>query len=131
VAITPVTVIDVAAGAARPDSTVVVHGDRIAAVGPAATTPVPAGAEVIDGRGKYLIPGLWDMHAHIVDPAMLPLFTRYGVTGVRQMFALSSGYAPGSASTCPPGPPARGWSGRTRCSTARTPGSRRWSAETS
>jgi len=94
VAITPVTVIDVAAGTARPDSTVVVRGDRIAAVGPATTTPVPAGAAVIDGRGKYLIPGLWDMHAHVVDPAMLPLFTRYGVTGVRQMFALSSGCAP-------------------------------------
>jgi imidazolonepropionase-like amidohydrolase len=88
-AITGVTVIDVAAGVARPDTTVLIRGDRIAAVGPAARVALPAGATVIDGRGKILIPGLWDMHAHVADPGMLTLFTRYGVTGARQMFAIN------------------------------------------
>jgi imidazolonepropionase-like amidohydrolase len=42
---------------------------------------------VIDGTGKFLIPGLWDMHVHVVDPDMARLFLRYGVTGVRHMFS--------------------------------------------
>jgi imidazolonepropionase-like amidohydrolase len=46
-----------------PDATVIVDGDRIAAVGNAAT-PVPAGAQVIDAHGRTLLPGLWDMHTH-------------------------------------------------------------------
>ncbi|HEY8176711.1 MAG TPA: hypothetical protein VIF32_13510, partial [Gemmatimonadaceae bacterium] len=46
--------------------TVVVQGDRIVALGPASTTIAPAGATRIDGRGKYLMPGLAEMHAHVV-----------------------------------------------------------------
>jgi imidazolonepropionase-like amidohydrolase len=49
---------------AREDQTVVVRGARIVAAGPAAATPVPAGAERIDGRGRTLLPGLFDMHVH-------------------------------------------------------------------
>ena len=45
-------------------STVIIVGDRITAVGGAAT-PVPAGARVIDAHGRTLLPGLWDMHVHI------------------------------------------------------------------
>ena len=86
-AITNVTVIDVIAGKAKPAQTVVIKGDRIAAVGPSATTRAADGAKVIDGTGKYLIPGLWDMHAHLADPAMPGLFLRYGITGVRHMFS--------------------------------------------
>lgn len=48
-----------------PDATIVMRGDRIVAVGPSATTKVPAGAETIDAGGKTAIPGLWDMHAHL------------------------------------------------------------------
>ena len=91
-AITNVSVIDVAAGKVVPGQTVTVHGDRVAAVGPADRAKVPAGAQVIDGTGRFLIPGLWDMHAHIADPAYPAWFLRYGVTGVRHMFALNPLY---------------------------------------
>lgn len=86
-AVTNVTVVDVEVGCPRPDQTVVVNGDRIAAVGPAATTWPADGVAVIDGTGQFLIPGLWDIHVHIVDPGMAPLFLKSGVTGVRHMFS--------------------------------------------
>jgi imidazolonepropionase-like amidohydrolase len=63
-AITSVTVVDVTEGALRPHQTVIVSGNRIAAVGDADAVEVPAGAVVVDGSGKFLIPGLWDMHVH-------------------------------------------------------------------
>ena len=53
-----------------------------------ADAPVPEGAEILDGRGRFLIPGLWDMHAHVyaVSPLLdLPLYIAYGVTNVRDM----------------------------------------------
>ncbi|HEY6065604.1 MAG TPA: amidohydrolase family protein [Thermoanaerobaculia bacterium] len=85
VAITHVRVIDVRAGAALPDRTVLVREGRIAAVGgPDLAT---AGARVVDGRGKFLIPGLWDMHVHLSwskENALLALLAN-GVTGVRDM----------------------------------------------
>src|SRR5262249_40703354 len=65
---------------------------RIEAVAPYVRTP--NGARVIDGRGKYLIPGLWDMHVHLAFPWTSPaelwepglwLFIANGVTGVRDM----------------------------------------------
>ena len=55
------TLIDGTGAAAQPDTTVVVTGNRITAVGRNAA--VPAGAQVVDGTGKFLIPGLWDMPA--------------------------------------------------------------------
>lgn len=87
-AITHVTVIDGSDPAPRPDQTIVVRGNRIVAVGPAAMTPVPAGARVVSGRGKFLIPGLWDMHVHTVTPGgreMLELYVANGVLGVRDL----------------------------------------------
>jgi len=66
-----------------PDATVVIEGDRITAVGGAAT-PVPPGAQVIDAHGRTLIPGLWDMHVHLFGGnGVLDLAT--GVTTVRDM----------------------------------------------
>ncbi len=56
---------DAERGVLVPGQTVVVRGDRIVAVGPAADTPVPAGALVVDATGKTLMPGMWEMHAHI------------------------------------------------------------------
>ena len=87
-AITRVTVIDGADSAPRPNQTVVVRGNRIAAVGPTASVGVPAGSRVIDGRGKYLVPGLWDMHVHTAISGgrdLLALYVANGVTGVRDM----------------------------------------------
>ena len=83
-----VTVIDVEDGTARPGMTVIVSGDRITSVGPTSTVAVPDGATVIDASGKYLIPGLWDMHAHVFFDGMdgyFPLLVANGVTGIREM----------------------------------------------
>ena len=92
-AFTHVTVIDTATGAGRPDMTVVVEGDRIKEVAPSAGAKPPVGSKVIDGSGKFLIPGLWDMHIHTFfgdwvpggREVTLPLFIANGVTGVRDM----------------------------------------------
>lgn len=85
-AITNVTVIDAVSGA-RPNVTVVFDGDAIVAVGPA-DAELPPASETIDGSGKYLIPGLWDMHVHLTyDEAftedMPALFLAHGITSVR------------------------------------------------
>ena len=93
VAITNVTVIDTTGGPAKPNMTVVIQGGRIAAVGAAADTAVPKAARVVDGKGKFLIPGLWDMHIHTFfgdwvpggKEVTLPLFIANGITGVRDM----------------------------------------------
>jgi imidazolonepropionase-like amidohydrolase len=62
-----VTVISMAAPTPVAGAIVVVHDDKIAAVGPASTISVPAGARVIDGTAKFLIPGLSDMHTHLLS----------------------------------------------------------------
>ena len=90
-AITHATVIDATGAPARPDQAVVIRDGRIVALGPSAATPFPAAAEVVDGSGKFLIPGLWDMHAHVTAGALdaLALYLANGVTGVRDMHAYS------------------------------------------
>jgi imidazolonepropionase-like amidohydrolase len=88
-AITGVTVIDATGAPARPRMTVVVTGDRITAVGKSGDVRVPQGAGVVDGNGKYLIPGLWDMHVHTFGPSFGALYLANGVTGVRDMHALN------------------------------------------
>jgi imidazolonepropionase-like amidohydrolase len=79
------------------DQTVLMRDGRVAALGPAASLRVPAGATRIDARGKYLIPGLAEMHAHIPNPGaaeqlgvdyqanVLFLYVAAGVTTVRGM----------------------------------------------
>ena len=79
-----VALLDSVAARVRPATTVVVAGDRIRAVGPDGEIPVPAGAEVIDGSGKTLLPGLWDMHVHLSDNDGL-LHLAAGVTTVRDL----------------------------------------------
>ncbi|MBN9517698.1 hypothetical protein J0H58_04125, partial [bacterium] len=93
-AVANVTLIDVAAGVGWPGATVLVRGDRIAAVGPAAAVAVPPAARIIDGRGKFLIPGLWDAHAHLADPGFYGLYLRAGVTGVRHMLGPNPLFSP-------------------------------------
>lgn len=88
VAITHVTVIDGRDSIPRPDQTVIVRGNRIVSVTRSSSANVPAGARIVDGRGKYLIPGLWDMHVHtavVRGRDVLPLYIANGVTGVRDM----------------------------------------------
>jgi hypothetical protein len=91
-AITHVAVVDVERGRLLPDHTVAIKGDRIVAVSPTSRVGLGATARIIDGNGKFVIPGLWDMHAHLGgsgNPLMLelPLFTAHGVTGLRVMGA--------------------------------------------
>lgn len=82
-----VTVIDVTDGQLLPQQAVIVVGNRIQSVGPIGRVKVPASAQMIDASGQYLIPGLWDMHAHVDDAAdeYYPLFIANGVTGIREM----------------------------------------------
>jgi len=82
-----VTVIDATGAPARPRMTVVIADGRIAAVGADGKTPAPKGARVIDASGKFLIPGLWDMHVHLAKTGenTLPLLIVNGVTSVRDM----------------------------------------------
>jgi cytosine/adenosine deaminase-related metal-dependent hydrolase len=87
IAITNVTVVDVETGTLRANQTVVIEGQRIAAADDAARVRVPASARVISGKGKFLIPGLWDMHVHdFTSPRVPEIFVANGVTGVRDMF---------------------------------------------
>jgi imidazolonepropionase-like amidohydrolase len=91
IAFTHVTVVNVETGRLEPDRTVVISGSRIIATGPAAEGKLPFGARVIESGGKYLIPGLWDMHVHAAYPGLdalfLPALLANGITGVRDMFS--------------------------------------------
>jgi imidazolonepropionase-like amidohydrolase len=83
-----VTVIDAVGGVKR-GQTVLIQGDRILDAGPAQRVPTPSGATVIDGTGKFLIPGLADMHTHAtgIDDTDPELYAVNGVTTTRQMSA--------------------------------------------
>ena len=89
IAITHVSVIDVASGTTRSDNTVIITGNRIVYAGPAGGAKIPGDARVLDGRGKFLIPGLWDMHVHafvwVFSDFAGPLMLANGVTGARDM----------------------------------------------
>jgi hypothetical protein len=69
----------------RPDMTVIVRGDRIEAVGRARSTKIPADAEVIEGRGMTLLPGLFDMHVHLSRDSGGLIDIATGVTSVRDL----------------------------------------------
>jgi imidazolonepropionase-like amidohydrolase len=81
---TNITVIDATGAPARPAMNVVIRGGRIEAVGKTGAVPVARGARVVSGAGKFLIPGLWDMHVHLSANHVAALVV-HGVTGVRDM----------------------------------------------
>lgn len=92
VAVTGVSVLDVESGTVRPDMTVVIEEDRIIRVSPSDSLLLGASVMEIELPGAYVLPGLWDMHAHTysdteVREAFLPAFVLHGVTGIRDMFA--------------------------------------------
>jgi hypothetical protein len=82
-----VTVVDVEQGELRPMQRVIIRGHRITAVGRQDAVPLPPGAQVVDARSKYLIPGLWDMHVHTESDFPYPLLIANGVTGIRDAAA--------------------------------------------
>jgi hypothetical protein len=79
------TVIDATGAPPKKDFTVVVRDGRIVTVKRRAKS---VGAVVVDAAGKYLIPGLWDMHVHITSPEIaFPLLVANGITGIREMYS--------------------------------------------
>jgi hypothetical protein len=90
---THVNVIDATGAPVQPDMTVVVEDQRIVDLGKSGRVGIPKNAQTVDASGKYLIPGLWDMHVHEIfgdwlprDEKVIPLlFVANGVTGVRDM----------------------------------------------
>jgi len=93
--ITHVTLIDGTDSPPRPDSTVVIKNQEIAAIGSSSSMDIPRHSRVIDASGKFLIPGLCDMHVHLTgagEPGgsrefILPLLVANGITTVRDMGA--------------------------------------------
>lgn len=83
-ALTGATLFDGTGGPPIPDATVVIEDNRFTRVGPAAATPSPQGAQIVDVRGRFLIPGLTDMHVHVLGPDRQhsALFLAAGVTTV-------------------------------------------------
>src|SRR5271163_35423 len=92
-AINHVNVVDATGTPPQADMTVIVKDGRIVELGKSDAVHVPADAKAVDGSGKYLIPGLWDMHVHEVfgdwlprdEKVVPPLFVANGITGVRDM----------------------------------------------
>ncbi len=91
--LTNVTVVDVRTGTLQPEQTVILERNHILSVGPSKSAKYPRNAPSVNCRGFFLIPGLWDMHVHLVfgdwfpdaKDISLPLFVANGVTGVRDM----------------------------------------------
>jgi imidazolonepropionase-like amidohydrolase len=84
---THVTVIDATGAPPMPDMTVVIKNERISEIGQSGRVTVPRGAQVVNASGKYLIPGLWDMHVHLswTKATALPVLIANGVTSVRDL----------------------------------------------
>jgi imidazolonepropionase-like amidohydrolase len=93
-AIEHVTVIDVDGGSELADQTVIVKDDSISVVAKSGSVEIPKDVQRVDARGKFLIPGLWDMHTHVAGisanplwakQTLLPLLVANGITGIRDM----------------------------------------------
>ena len=95
--LTHATVLDMTGALSKSDMTVVIAGNRITAVGKSSHIRIPKNAGVVDAKGQFLIPGLWDMHVHIFNNSSgpvgtnnkdwyFPLMIANGVTGVRDMW---------------------------------------------
>jgi hypothetical protein len=93
IAITHATIIDATVAPLKPNSTILIDREKIIAAGPDSSLEIPSDAHIIDATGKFLIPGLADMHIHLTgagEPAgsrqfILPLLIANGVTTVRDM----------------------------------------------
>ena len=99
VAITGATVVTMTRDSVLRDATILVRDGRIAAVGPSARVTIPRGARRIDGRGKFVIPGLADMHAHLyadewvadsIAPYELAVMVAHGTTTARLMIGTAT-----------------------------------------
>ena len=93
VVLTHVTLIDAAGSPPAANRTVVIDRGRIQSIGQTGKTRIPKDSVIVDGAGKFLIPGLWDMHVHLRggpaliadNEASLSLYVANGIVGVREM----------------------------------------------
>lgn len=85
IAIVDATVFTMTEASPRSHQTVVIANGKILTIGPMSQTQPPAGARIIDGREKFLTPGLIDGHVHLMDDADLTQFLAFGVTSIRIM----------------------------------------------
>ena len=85
VALVGATLIDGTGRDASPNAVVVVSDGRITAAGPRDRVAIPAGARRIDVTGRTIIPGLWDMHTHLMQMEWGPVYLAAGVTSARDM----------------------------------------------
>jgi imidazolonepropionase-like amidohydrolase len=83
IAIVGGTLIDGTGAAPVADAAVMIHNGRIVAAGPRAKVKIPKGANVVDAKGRFILPGLWDMHAHFEQVEWGPIYLAAGVTTVR------------------------------------------------
>jgi imidazolonepropionase-like amidohydrolase len=85
--LTHVGVFDPRAGVVLPDRSILIEGRFVRSLAPAESLSIPRGAHTIDGRGRVVIPGLWDMHVHLVleGHAAVTQYVAHGVTTVRDM----------------------------------------------
>lgn len=99
IALKGITVVDITEGQLIPDRTVVITNQHISELSHADSLSIPGNATIINAEGKYLIPGLWDMHTHVTDLINLPLEAKktvidllvtHGVTGIREMGGMLS-----------------------------------------
>jgi imidazolonepropionase-like amidohydrolase len=79
------TIIDVTGKPPIENSAVVIQGDRIIAAGPRSQLKIPNRATTIDATGKFLVPGLWDMHAHLYQVEFGPAYLAAGITTTRDV----------------------------------------------
>lgn len=83
-AFTHVTLLDVNGAAPKPDMTVMIASNRIRAIGELKKLKLSANTQQVDASGKFMIPGLWDMHVHtVVKETFFPLYIANGITGIR------------------------------------------------
>src|SRR5215475_13653715 len=82
VAIVHVSVIPMDRERVLDNQTIVITDGKIAQIGPASSVKIPTGAKKIEGKGKYLIPGLTDAHVHLYSTIEFPLYLANGVTMV-------------------------------------------------
>ncbi len=84
-----VTIVDTRTGALTPDQAIALDGGKIVRIGAAGSIVGQGAAQTVDARGKYVVPGFLDMHAHVVEsvnqqPSFFPLLIANGITGVRE-----------------------------------------------
>ncbi|WP_186785998.1 amidohydrolase family protein [Paenibacillus agilis] len=81
------TVVDVRSGKLIQNQTIIVNGNKISYIGNGEDVTLPKNAKVRDATGQYVIPGLWDMHVHLLKDYKhaFPLFLAHGVTGIRDL----------------------------------------------